>query len=416
MMERNEKVKTHFKDVMDGCYYDWIDPNGCIPFTRTRPVITSGVRRLMSLFDASFDGDSISGGGISCGTDTPIVVKLTGTLRTYVCEYFRDKGFSESEVKRRLSARKEWFGIVDGEHSHSAIKRLIDAKPKWAGYKWFVTVVKSGFTIERYRQLARMQNERHDNQYFIDYTFFDVISNMRTEYEVLSQNQKRVTGQDVVNEYCGYRVTSKKISTLIQTANTAMRLPTSVINAIGEVSNTEHPDLVLCSQKLNQRGATTTDEVMEKQDCRVYRNFIHITSLKSAKVFMNAKHKLGEQAQVNTIYRAQDVYRDRKYSKPVQPDEISKQYELSIYALEEEEKFLKFIAPDKWPSEMETLRQNLLRTVQLNDEIVLNHGNIEILPSIVNAYKRHFPSKFREKQKPPSSTLPPGLNSKEDGA
>jgi len=192
---------------MDGAYYDWIDPNACIPFTRTRPIIESGVRRLMALFDASFNGDSIAGGGISCGSDTPIVVKLTGTLQTYAIDYFRDQGKSEKDAKIRFNSRKEWFGIVDGEHMHVALLRLIETKPRWSGYHWFVTIARSNFGIDKYRQLPRMQNERHNSKFFVEYTFFDIISNLRTEYEKLVQQQRRATTQNVVDVYCGYSVT-----------------------------------------------------------------------------------------------------------------------------------------------------------------------------------------------------------------
>ena len=267
--ETNVRVKTHFKDVMSGCHYDWIDPNACIPFTRTRPIISSGVSRLMALFDGAFDGESIASGGISCGTDTPIVVKLTGSLRSHLLDYFRDQGLSEKNVVDHVNAREEWFGIIDGEHSQKAIMRLIETRKRWAGYEWFVTVVKSSYSIDKYRQLARMQNERKDSRFIIEYTFFDMISNMRTEFEVLNRIQKRVTGQDVVNVYCGYAVTSKKVSTLVQTANTAIRLSRSVINAIGEVCNEEHPDLVLCSPRMNKHKAQSVEEVMKLQDCRV---------------------------------------------------------------------------------------------------------------------------------------------------
>ncbi len=380
-----QRVQNLFKDVMDGSCYEWVDPLCCIPFTMTRPISLSGVLGLMELFDGGFNGDSIAGGGISCGSDTPMVVKLTGTNLTIAYEHFRKKGYSEDKVKEMVEARQTWFGIVDGEHRHSAILRLIETRKHWEGYKWFVTVVKGGYGVERYRQLARIQNERHDDRFFIQYTFFDMISNMKTEYDRLAKVQRRVVGQDVVDVYCGYSVTSKKVSTLIQTANTVIRLPVSVINAIGEVCNAEHPELVLRNRKLNRRNATTVDEAMKLEDCRVYRNLLHITSLKSAKAFMNAKHKDGERAQIYTIYRVQDVYKERCFSKSIQPEEVSRQYELALYSIEEEAKFIKYISPDDWPREMHTIRQNLLSTTQLSDEVESNHGNKEVLPSLLRA-------------------------------
>ncbi len=396
--EEEASVETHFKDLMEGCFYDWIDPHDCIPFTMTRPISNSGVLRLMTLFDGAFDGENINGGGICSGSDTPIVVKLDGTLLLHVCEHFRKKGLSEAQVKEQLGSRLNWYGIVDGEHSHNAIVRLIESKSRWNGYKWFVTVIKGGHSIEKYRQLARAQNERQSNRFHIELTFFDMLNNMKTEYEKLSKVQNRVLGQDVVNAYCGYSTTSKKNSTLVQTANTVMRLPNSVIRTIGEISNSEHPDLILSNRKQNIHSVISIDDVVKQEDCRIYRNFLHITTLKSSKVFMNGKHKNGERAQIYAIYRAQDIYKQRCFSKAVQPDELGKQYELALYSIEEEEKFLTYIYPDKWPVEMQNVRYNLLKTVQLSDAVSLNHGNKEVLPCLLTAYKRHLPAQYIAKQ------------------
>ena len=236
----------------------------------------------MDIFDGSFGDESIVGGGIACGTDTPILVRLSGSNVTHALEYFRTKGLSEAEAKERVKERSVWYGIIDGEHSYHAITHLMETKKRWEGYRWFVTIVKEGFSIERYRQLARMQNERHNDRFFVEFTFFDMISNMKTEYDRLCKIQARVVAQDVVNQYCGYSVTTKKMSTLLQTANTVMRLPSSVIKVIGKISNEEHPEWVLSCPRLNKSKAGSLNDVLSKEDCRVFRNFIHITSLKSA--------------------------------------------------------------------------------------------------------------------------------------
>jgi len=243
-----------------------------------------------------------------------------------------------------------------------------------------------------------MQNERHNDRFFVEFTFFDIISNMKTEYDRLCKIQARVVAQDFVNQYCGYSVTTKKISTLLQTANTVMRLPSSVIKVIGEISNEEHPEWVLSYPRLNKSKATSLTDVLSKEDCRVFRNFIHITSLKSAKSFMNAKHQEGERAQRITLYRLRDIYKERSFSKPIQPEEVSRQYELSVFSIEQEIKFIQFIKPDPWPEEMSTIRENLLNTVQLSDEVQSNRGNDDILPSLLRSYKRNFPVKFAFKQ------------------
>ena len=103
----NDRVKSHFKDVMDGCDYDWVDPHVCVSFTSTKSITNSGVIPVMALFDAAFNGESIADGGIPCGTNTPLLLKLTGTLLVHAHEQFRKDGLSESQVKLKVDKRKE---------------------------------------------------------------------------------------------------------------------------------------------------------------------------------------------------------------------------------------------------------------------------------------------------------------------
>ena len=334
------KMMTHFKDVMGKAKYHWVSPRDCIPFVKLRKPVESGIRRLMAIFHGNQKGESINGGGISCTSDTPMVVMLTGSLLQHVYDHFRSHGLSEQEVKDRVSERNVWYGIVDGGLSHEALVRLMNKYECWAEYLWYVTLVPSGYSIEKYRQLARLKNERHDSRLFVEVTFFDMINSMRMEYDRLVQMRPKVSGVEIANEYIGYSLCDKKISTIVQTANTVIRLPKSVIKVIGEITNDEHPEIAVSNPKINKDGVSV-DEIMEKYDCRIFRNFIHITSLKSAKVFMNDKHKYGEKAQICTLYRAKDLYAQNNYTKPIKPNEITKQYELSIYAIEEENKFLK---------------------------------------------------------------------------
>ncbi len=394
----SRKVMTHFKDIMIHAKYDWINPRDCVPFVKCRANVESGIRRLMAIFDGKFKGESSNGGGISCGTGTPMVVPLTGSLLQYVYKHFKSEGFSEKEVKERVAERSVWYGIVDGGQSHEALIRLMDKYKSWEDYEWYVTLVPSGYTLERYRQLARLQNERHDSKFFVEITFYDMISNMRIEYERLLQIKHRVSGVDVANEYIGYSLTDKKFSTIVQTANTVIRLPKSVLEAIGEITNAEHPELAISNCRINTHGVKTIEEMMDRYDCRIFRHFIHITSLKSAKTFMNAKDRNGERAQLCTIHRAKDLYSQNNFTKAIKPEQITKQYELSVYAIEEEQKFLEFISPDGWPTEMNSIRTNLLQTTLLDVEIEANRGKVQLLGSLSNSYKRHFPVKFAMKK------------------
>lgn len=61
---------------------------------------------------------------------------------------------------------------------------------------------------------------------------------------------------------------------LIQIAQTAARLHLEVFDTIGKIVNEEHPDLVLASEKYVSFGARILNKVMERVDCRPYRNIL----------------------------------------------------------------------------------------------------------------------------------------------
>ena len=80
--------------------------------------------------------------------------------------YLADQGLSDSEIEARLKERDIWYGIFDGMHRHQVIMELREERPdEWGGYLWFVTVVAGGHPLHRYKQLARLQNIKHDDDY-----------------------------------------------------------------------------------------------------------------------------------------------------------------------------------------------------------------------------------------------------------
>ncbi len=385
-------IIPEFTDVMTGAVYQFVDPLACVPITKIRGLSESGVKRLMAVLDVRLSQlNDVMSIGVSLGTDTPILVKLTGTLMEFVEKHFRDEGLTKNEISLKIKGRKEWFGIIDGRHVHSAIITLINTYERWKSFRWFVTVLKGGNSMERYKQLARWQNERKKPVFHVESTFFDKISNIRAEYERLKLLHRSVTGVDVARAFCGSTsLLDKQLRTLTQTATTVMRLPRSVIATIGRVTNADHPDICLSSPLLNKKKAKTVEEVMHSTDCRVYREFINITSLKSSKMFMNAKGTDGERAQALTILRAKVVCYEKGF-KSVQHDAISRQFQLATDAIEEETKFLRFLFPESWPVEMEQMKTNLLETTLFDDELESNRGNATLLPCLSAAYRRHYP-------------------------
>ena len=105
---------------------------------------------------------------------------------------------------------------------------------------------------------------------------------------------------------------------------------------------------------------------------------------------MNATGEIGVKAQVCTLYRARFICHENNF-KPVKHDKISKQLEVSMAALNEETKFMRFLLLDYWPKEKDAILSNLLHTTLLDSEIEKNMRKQDILPVLVECYQRHFP-------------------------
>ena len=74
---------------------------------------------------------------------------------------------------------------------------------------------------------------------------------------------------------------------------------------------------------------------------------------------MNAQSDEEQEAQINTLYRAKDICFLNNL-KTVQYTSITEQFKMAQLALAEERKFLMYIGSDEWPSEMNTIQNNLL--------------------------------------------------------
>jgi len=170
-----------------------------------------------------------------------------------------------------------------------------------------------------------------------------------------------------------------------QTAATVMRLSDDVVTVIGEIINSEHPELVL---RPREEYDSDRSELLHSVDCRVYRKFVNITSLKSATVFMKAEGELGVQAQINALYRVRDLCRENGY-KAAPFRTVAQQFQKARAALMEAKKFETLLESSTWPEEMEAVRLNLLRTTKFDDDVEANTGNdTDILPSVLESYRR----------------------------
>lgn len=126
-----------------------------------------------------------------------IIVQFSLSLRQEFYKTFRNSGMCKDDDKSRPNIQYTWNGIIDGHHSHhvhdEAIIRLRSSDKKWKGLQWFVCLVNSAHTVERYVKMAGFQNNRHDSSFFVKTTFYDLIHNLRIEYELLKIRKLRYT-------------------------------------------------------------------------------------------------------------------------------------------------------------------------------------------------------------------------------
>jgi len=402
--EATEVVKALFADVMEGSSNSTVDPQQCIPLTKVREIIRSGVERIKNLFSGMSNtgwtpGDNFEA-GIAAGSDMPIVIPLTGVYRRQALDHFKGLGMTDTEAKEKLGARPVWYGVVDGTYRLIALRELIQEFPaRWCGFSWPVTVLRGGHDIQVLKQLARQQNRRHAARFYVETTFFDTLRGLRDEAVRLriQNNNKQPTARQVACAFDGS--SHKSENTIRQTAAMVMRLDDRVIEVIGEIVNAEHPDLAVPYTLDKNHGDRVNRATFARTlDCRVFRNFIHCSSLKSATKFMNAAGEDGILSQINTLYRIRETSRLHRF-KPVSFKVVAEQFQKATSALKEVRKFERLIETTKWPSEMTTMRKNLLQTGKFDVEVSINSGNEHtILNNLLAMYRKVCPevASFKE--------------------
>lgn len=106
------------------------------------------------------------------------------------------------------------FGIVDGLHSNKDLRSILSNKHTSKDMKWFVTKFTEGVPIESSCQLARFQNHREYQKYYVSLALFDEIQNLREKYEQLSRTSSSVTNVAVARTTFGQESVSRTMTIL----------------------------------------------------------------------------------------------------------------------------------------------------------------------------------------------------------
>lgn len=393
-----------FADLHIGAEIIRVDPCQCIPLTRVRKLSPSGVRRL----EHSFDGGESEGNifsGISSAGAKPTVVRLVGALHKYVKEYFLSIGMSTTEAQEKIGTFSEWYGIIDGAHRRQAILNLINRKPeRWSGFQWTVERVEAR-DVHILRAYARSCNEKQEERNVVETTQYDMLRSMKDDANLLlSELNGKPPGRGFINKVASYYVggKAKVTNTVRQLAGTAVKLSEEVIETIGEILNSEHPEMAksLCST-VGKTAKSSSSERDEFVDCRIYRLIISSHTIKGASEFKEAE----QPDQVNALFRIQYISSSRFY-RPTAPKILNEQTTAARRARQEVEKFESLMESKVWPESMAVCRLNLLRTTKLDSEVQTYHGNdSNCLPVLLNLFKKSCPAQYEWKLKKFSSNI-----------
>lgn len=399
-----EPILPFLSSVTAGCYVIDVDPDACIPLCLVRAQISNAVATLKS----QINGDSISPDylltGMVSASPTCVVVPLEGELHYLLDDFLHAACESEEDVSVRKGRFPTWYGVIDGCQLHGAISQLRTELPgKWGSFLWKVIAVHPTSSIEQYRQLARVQNERTKSSYNYECTVHDLLRGLRLEYDALYEDQLKksrlgarsvkVTRRAVAERYDGGDHASN--TTIKQAVTLASRLSWKTIEVLGEIINLDCSDVISSSPELNIHSLSSRQALFSQQDCRLFKRCVTFGALRGAQAFMSAVANGYEQAQINSLYRIKHWSELHDY-KSVNSKTISEQFQLSILALKEEDKFLSAIGEDDWPRNMDTAKENLLCSTVCDKEIQANCGNDDdVLTSLWVCFKRLFPGKAR---------------------
>lgn len=156
------------------------------------------------------------------------------------------------------------------------------------------------------RQLVRHQNRKHAARYYFETAFSYTIYGLRDEAaRMKAENGRTPTAKQMACDYDG--CSCQRESALKQTGTTALRLSQRVINAIGEIVTSEHPDQVASPCALS--GTVRPFKSSRTKDFGVLLNFIHITSLRFCIQYINVSGTDGKFGEVKSFYRVHDMCR-----------------------------------------------------------------------------------------------------------
>lgn len=152
------------------------------------------------------------------------------------------------------------------------------------------------FSRERHRT-RRFQNYIHSVKVYVQLTFFDALSNLRMEFSELFGTMKKMSNAEVAHQCFGTK-TNTRTMTMIPSGE--VRLPSEVIQVIGEISIEDNPEV--CSISKDWRGShKVSNEAKMTTYSRVYREFVKLESRYPSTMFIVGGSENNVVDEINTL-------------------------------------------------------------------------------------------------------------------
>ena len=183
--------------LTQGCSVDDVNPSSCVPLFLSRGYSENAVQRLKMILngDAKHSSSGIGLTGMISGPPSSVAVPLVADLQYLVHNHLKKKYDNNEDIEEAKKEHNIWYGIIDGCHLNCAIVELKEDFPlKWGNFMWKIFVLKPGYSIDEYRKLSVVQNERNKQDYHYDTTLFDLLSNLRVSTIIYSVSVPRTAG------------------------------------------------------------------------------------------------------------------------------------------------------------------------------------------------------------------------------
>lgn len=382
-----ELAKGKFSFIYKGSKQTELKIKHCIPFLMSRTICESAVRSLRRAFDV----DEFGTVGYNYAGGLKIVVKIPEDELQLVRHYFMHSGRNEEDASD-LAFRQgiQWFGIVDGVHTHKSLSDLERFRPDpFQDFKWTVTVIKWQ-PISVLRAFSRARNLLQTTN-AVDMTLYDTISGI---YEIALQKANmageafesfvRIRGviTAIADEFSGGTKYSRQTTRTLTGA--VVRIKRDTLEVLRQIMTEENDEL---ARKVMEKTSSCKVLPEDVFDARAYKSIISTNTIRSAKVFLDAC----TEDQSNALMRLKFSYEENGF-KTFQASRLNKEVERCQRARRQDVIMKSLMGLAHWPDELAEVRKRLFQTSIFDFELDQCHEDTHsIIESLVNEYREKRP-------------------------